>query len=1102
MIVSEKKISLNLNKYDVIDQSLITSKNFVRNFGSQEDYVEAHLYTASDVIIYSNYDYKDYRLPGDLKPSGEVTNTNSLIFSPGQQIESLGYVAGVYKVVYNILRKKIVNTNQKVFFIKEISPDRKELRVSSNSISNLDIQNGTINFINEIQSSAYYKDYLLNFGNNKLINCVNIALDINTNPYSILVKLYKPLPEEFVEKDSFWFVEELSDPITFEVEIAPKIVQIADPFLRSANFSIKIDDKSNKISEYYNYTDILSNESLFSYQRLLNKLKDRGIEINVNYSEYSDFVHFSSAARRLLNFIDKVERIEYYNQSIDNIKLSPSYSISVNLSQSVYDITNKINDIYTNFDGYENYMYYESSSQTWPKSNSTKPYVLYPSTSSEALNWIGSLDYTSPYYGGQIYTASAYDQENPNNLVYSIPEYIRIDTVNEQYDRFVEMIGQHFDNIWLYIKSIGDLYKATNNLNTGISKDLVYYSLKSLGVKIYDSKANDDLYNYLIGSTVSGSYIVSSSNNNTLISASSEIIPGQDIQKEVLKRLYHNLPGLLKKKGTRDGIDDLISIFGVPSTILSANQFGGADKNSITVEYTYDRFSYGLYKSGSSSVSIPWNSLYATVSGSYESYVPDSIELRFKPNKESYYSTASIIEAITTGSNTRNFGVIIRPNLSIGYPYSNIDFYLYGSSGVNSASISLPIYYTDVTGEEQWWNILLKREYHKSLSQISDNQKYTIVVANKIDTIIGHQASSSIDIIGAASSSYNTSWSTPNQTIYLGGSGLTTYNDFYSTYLYNGQLQEYRYWSTPISQSTFFTHVLNPESIQSNTSGSSYSDLVARFTLGNNLAVYNHSITTEVPSTHPNYQNRIFYLSSINQSASFSGFSNNINYLPNIEEYVTTSPNSVYANPVNQKIRIHNNSITGSVLSPFLRLEDQSEVYLTKDVHYNDISFSPQNEINKDIISNYGNTIDIDERIGNPKESFLTNYPTLDKLSEEYYKKYINRYNLKDYVKLIQYIDNSLFRVIEDYVPARDNLYTGLTIKSPILERPKAKTPQGSGDSEYNNISVAITSSKIEADSIYKSGVGDGRDFYTGELEGTILNVHEVFVTKNTNPYL
>jgi len=1101
MIVSENRIYENVNKYDVIDQSLITSKDFLRNFGSPEDYIEAHLYTANTTLLNSNYSFTDYTIPGNLQGTSNTT-TNYISFSPGKLVESLGYIAGTYKVVYNILRKKIINTNQKVFFIKQISADRTELRVSSNSISNIDVQNGTLNLISEIQTSPYFKDFLLNFGNNKLVNCVNIALDINTNPYSILVKLYQPLPQEFVVKDSFWFVEEISTPITYEVEVTPKIEKLKDPFLRSANFNIEVDDRASKTSDYYNYNDIVSNDSLFSYQKILNKLSDRGIQINVDYSDYSNFVHFSSATRRLVNFIDKVEKIEAYNSAISTISLAPSYSISINLSQSVYDITDSINDIIKNFDGYENYLYYESSSTTWPKSNSTKPYVLFPSTSSEAINWIGSIDYDSPYYGGQIYTASYYDNDNPNNLVYGTPEYIRIDPVNEQYDRYVEMIGQHFDNIWLYIKSVGDLYKATNSINTGISKDLVYYALKSFGIKLYDSKANDDLYNYLIGSTVSGSYTPSSDGYSTLISSSNEIVPGQDIQKEVLKRIYHNLPGLLKKKGTVDGIDDIITLFGIPSTVLSVNQFGGSDKTSNTIEYTYDRFSYALYITGSANVSIPWNSLYSPVSGAFQSFVPDTIELRFKPDQSTYYTTSSIIEVVTTGSNTRNFGVTIRPDSALGYPYSNISFYLYGSLGTNSSSISLPIYYKDVTGESQWWSLMLKRKYHKNLYENTDDQTYTLVVANKIDSIIGHQASCSIDIIGAASSSYNSSWSSPNQTMYLGGSQLTTYNDFNSSYKYQGKIQELRYWATPLSQSTFFYHVLNPESIQGNVSGSAYNDLSARFSLGNDLSVYNHYITTQVGSIHPNYNNRVFYLSSISQSASFNNFSSSINYLPNIEEYVTNSPNSVYANPVNQKVRVVNNYLTGSVLSPFLRLEDESVYYFTKDVHFTDVSFSPQNEINKDIISNYGNTIDLDQRIGDPRESARTDYPSLNELSKEYYKKYLRNYNLKDYIRLIQYIDNSLFRIIEDFVPARDNLSTGVTIKSPILERPKAKTPQATGDAEYNAFTVPITSSKIQGDSNYVSGVPDGRDFYTGELQGSEIDVYAIFTTKNKNPYL
>lgn len=1087
MIVSEKKINVNLNKYDVIDQTLITSADFIRNFGGSEDYVEAHVYSLADKLIYSDYNYKDYSIPANIK-GAENSATNYIELFPGRYIENLGYISGKYRVVYNVLKKQIVNTTNKAFFIKSISSDRTELRISSNEISNFDVQTGTVNFINEIQTSTYYKDFLLNFGDNKLVNAVNIALDISTNPYSILVKLYKPLPAEFTEKSTFWFVEELSSPCTFEVEIAPTVQKIPIPFLKSANFDIEVDYRANSISEYYNNNQLLSSTSLFSYQQLVNKLNNQGININLDYTDYTNFIHFSSATRRLVNFVNKVKAIEDYTYSIDTLKQSPSYA--GNVSQSAYNIQLEINKIVENFDGYENYLYYESSSKAWPKSGSIKPYSLYRTTSPQAISWLGSADDQSMYYGGQIKEAYDYDNENQNNLVYSVPEYLRIDENNEQFDRFVEMMGHYFDNIWIYIKSISDFHKANNDVNKGISKDLVYFALRSLGVKLYNSKANEDLYSYLVGSNVSGSYYVSSSGYATTVSASSEVIPGQDVQKEILKRIYHNISGLLKKKGTNDGIDDLISIYGIPYTVLAPVQFGGSDKTSQVIEYTYDRFSYAVYSTGSSSISVPWNSLYSTAIPDFKSYVPDSIEFRFKPKKETYYNSSSLFEVAVTGSTDKSFYAYIKPDSQLGYPYSNISLYLSGSSGVASASISLPIYNADYTGDLYWWNVLIKRQNHTSASQNDVTQNYTIVVANKIDTYIAHQASSSIYVDGSVSSSYNYAWSSPNQLLKLGGSS------------FDGYYQELRYWATPISQSTFFFHTLNPESIEGNYSGSSYSDLVARFPLGNNLYTYNHVTSSQVASVHPNYNYRIFYNTVISQSASFSNYPNEINYYPNTEQYVANSPNSVYANPVNQKVRIRNNEITGSVLSNMLKLEDESSVYYTKDLHFTDVSFSPQNEINKDIISNYGNTIDIDQYIGDPRESHTTNYANLTSLNNDYYKKYKSRYNYKDFIRLIQFYDNALFKMILDFLPTRDNISTGLTIKSPILERPKTKTPPVTGDSNYNNFTVGISGSNIDANSIYISGLPDGRDFYTGQLKGAEIDIHEIFLQKNRNPYL
>lgn len=1104
MILSENRIDVNLSKYDVIDESLIASKDFVRIFGLTEDYVEAHLYSNDGRLLDSNYSFTDYKIPGSLQGTAETTS-DQLDFSPGVYIEKLGYIVGTYRIEFNVLRKKIFNTNEKLFFIKQISTDRTELVISSNDISSNDIENGTLNFINEMQSAAYYKDFLLNFGDNKIVNAVNIALDKNTDPYSILVKLYQPLPTEFSEKDSLWFTEELATPVVFEVELFPKIADDPTPTLRSANFDIDVDQFSNKPSDYYNITSLLSNTSLGAYQRLLNSLSNKGIQISVDYSDYSNFIHFSSAKERLLNFVYKLETIEGYNRDMTSIRTVPNYSSSYNTSQSVYVLQEKVNNVVTNFDGYESYLYYQSESAAWPKSNSTPPYTLYNTTSSQALTWLGSEVGTSIYYGGMMYTASSYDNENPNNLVYSIPEFIAEDPTNDQYALFLDMIGQHFDNVWLYSKAITDQYNATNDIKSGISKDLVYYALRSLGVKLYNSKSNENIFNYLIGATDSGSYTAVTSSYATTVSASAYIVPGQDLQKELLKRIYHNLPLLLKSRGTTRGIRALISTFGIPSTILDVNEFGGADKTSTTVEYTYDRFSYALNNSASNAM-VAWYPQYDYTASAYTTYAPDTIELRFKPVDTNYYTTQSLIELVPTGSTNRNFGVLIKPDVSRGFPYSLVTTYLYGNVGHTTSSLSLPLYHTSSTGDNLWWNIMIARGTKTRLNEVTSAQYYYTYVKNKVGSRIGHQASSSI-YIGAGSSSFNSAWSSYTQQLYVGGSTKTNSGDFKSNYTFVGSLQELRLFYTPVSESVFNYHVLNPESIQENYSSSaflssSFSLLDYRFPLGNDLYTYNHSLTSSVLSVDSNYKKRVGASGIAVHSASFSSFPNGNNYVSNEEEYVTTSPNSVYTNPVNQKVRIINNTITGSVLSPFMRMEDESNLDLTKDLHFVDVSFSPQNEINKDIIAQYGNNINLDDLIGDPKDSYKNTYKDLVSLNEQYFSKYISKYNFKDYVRLIQYFDNSLFKMIADYVPGRTNLQTGLTIKSPILERPKAKVAHPTMDQNHGYYEQMISGSTITADSTYSSSYGDGRDFYNGELSGSLIPYYDQFELKNYNKYL
>ena len=103
--------------------------------------------------------------------------------------------------------------------------------------------------------------------------------------------------------------------------------------------------------------------------------------------------------------------------------------------------------------------------KSYPKSNTEPPYILEPTQSAAALDWLGSADPSSPYYGGQALSSSNYDVENSNYLYNAIPEYLRDDSDNAKYILFVDMVAQQYDNTWLYTKNITTRFDADNRLD-------------------------------------------------------------------------------------------------------------------------------------------------------------------------------------------------------------------------------------------------------------------------------------------------------------------------------------------------------------------------------------------------------------------------------------------------------------------------------------------------------------------------------------------------------------------------------------------------------------------------------------------------------------
>lgn len=586
--------------YSIQDDSLITSNFITGEFGDSSDYIEFFVYDQNGSLEFVSYQFKDYY--PDSKNKISDNRFSGLVLDPEKDLTSIGINRGTVNTQYNFLRKLFNSSFGTFYWIKEISASRTEIRLASQVLSNTLILNSFSQYQNYVASKNYFPDFYLNFGNNELIIANNVAYseDPDTGEATLLIKLYEPLPDAYDVKSQLWIVDKVAESVSFRVDFQIEAdTQIVRNSLRGPNFKVALNQKNGQTTQYYSYNSLLTSEISSSYQKMLSYYQDKSVDINVDYSNFGNFIHFSNATERLNNFVYKLELLENYNAQIaqQNALYSNGASLTI-VSSSIGAIQNSINNLIEKFDIYEYYLYFDSGSWAWPKMNTTQPYQLYSVTSSEASNWLGSADTVpSQYTSSLLYSASLYDATNKDQLTNSIPQYLLDDPSNAPYTTFLNMIGQHFDNIWVYYKDVTTRYEATNNPETGISLDMVSEALKGLGFELYtNSNVSDNLYYTLFGINQDGSLLPPTGSEviNTYVTSSIATIGNDDLQGELYKRLYHNLPYLLKTRGTQRSIKALISTFGIPESILDVNEFGG----------TYWSGSVGVFEINNSKIDI------------------------------------------------------------------------------------------------------------------------------------------------------------------------------------------------------------------------------------------------------------------------------------------------------------------------------------------------------------------------------------------------------------------------------------------------------------------------------------------------------------------
>ena len=136
-VTSISPTDFTLQFYETQDENLI-SQFEVDTVLTGSSYIEFYIYDNNQTLLNSTTNYNSYNVLNDGQSAGNNNSISQFTISPGDDVENLGFGQGKYIAYYNFLTKQVGDPNTNLF-ISEISSDRTEIRLDSNTLSNLDI---------------------------------------------------------------------------------------------------------------------------------------------------------------------------------------------------------------------------------------------------------------------------------------------------------------------------------------------------------------------------------------------------------------------------------------------------------------------------------------------------------------------------------------------------------------------------------------------------------------------------------------------------------------------------------------------------------------------------------------------------------------------------------------------------------------------------------------------------------------------------------------------------------------------------------------------------------------------------------------------------
>ena len=203
----------------IIVPEIITQDN--QELNTLKDSFELHVFYADRSYLGSLYDIKNWNVD-------DIDNPQNISLNIADDIETFNLQNGKYTLVYNFFRNLVSGTFDRTkLFISEISQDRKEITLAlTDPTDAIQIEKLTTFVLEYLKPKKYLPPLVLNFGENKILDVVNISSDGSQTYF--YAKLMFPLPDDIDLRYECWLAIQLLKPYIDQIEIVETIERVVN----------------------------------------------------------------------------------------------------------------------------------------------------------------------------------------------------------------------------------------------------------------------------------------------------------------------------------------------------------------------------------------------------------------------------------------------------------------------------------------------------------------------------------------------------------------------------------------------------------------------------------------------------------------------------------------------------------------------------------------------------------------------------------------------------------------------------------------------------------------------------------------------------------